>query len=250
VQKDDVIPYRQGRSMRDLIFAETTPAWKDAYEAGIFTEFMEQRAPGHTVLGDVIYRQGLLEMKTDVESALSQLDYFNDPQAAEKKDELRAMAIAADAVVRFAERHAEKAEELAATEVRPERRLELRRIAKVCRQVPAHAPRDFQEALQAYWFTHLGVVTELNTWDSFCLGRFDQHLDPFYRRGIEDGSLTRDEAKELLECLWVKFNNQPDLYYGRGAGELRGQPGRHPLPRLRPQRRDHGRAAGGAGLQL
>jgi formate C-acetyltransferase len=209
VQEDEVIPYWQGRSMRDLIFAEMTPEWKSAYEAGLFTEFMEQRAPGHTVLGDVIYRKGLLDLKAEVADALSRLDGLNDPDASAKRDELRAMAIAADAVVRFAERHAQKAEELARTATEPDRRAELHRIAEVCRRVPAHAPRDFWEAVQAYWFVHLGVVTELNTWDSFCPGRFDQHLEPFYRKGVEDGSLTREEAKELLECLWVKFTNQP-----------------------------------------
>jgi formate C-acetyltransferase len=111
--------------------------------------------------------------------------------------------------MRFAERHAEKAEEIAARESNPDRRAELRKIADVCRHVPAHAPRDFWEALQAYWFIHLGVITELNTWDSFCPGRLDQHIEPFYQKGLADGTLTRDKAKELLECFWVKFNNQP-----------------------------------------
>ncbi|MFZ0862314.1 MAG: trans-4-hydroxy-L-proline dehydratase [Candidatus Sulfotelmatobacter sp.] len=209
IQRDEVIPYWQGRSMRDLIFAEMTPEWKDAYEAGMFTEFMEQRAPGHTVLGDVIYRQGLTDLKTEIKTALSHLDFINDPEASAKRDELRAMAIAADAVIRFAERHAEKAEDLAKAESDRGRQAELYKIAEVCRHVPAYPPRDFWEALQAYWFTHLGVVTELNTWDSFCPGRFDQHLYPFYQKGMEGGTLTRDKAKELLECLWVKFNNQP-----------------------------------------
>jgi formate C-acetyltransferase len=161
------------------------------------------------VLGDVIYRKGLLDLKVDIESALSRLDFFNDSQASVRRDELRAMSIAADAVMRFAERHAEKAEALAKTETNPGRRAELLNIAKVCHHVPAHTPRNFWEAVQAYWFTHLGVVTELNTWDSFCPGRFDQHLFPFYHKDIEEGALTRDQAKELLECLWVKFNNQP-----------------------------------------
>jgi len=209
VQRDEVIPYWEGRSIRDLIFAEMSPEWKSAYEAGVFTEFMEQRAPGHTVLGDVIYRKGLLQLKAEVELAISRLDYFDDPEASAKRDELRAMAIAADAVIRYAERHAEKAEELASTETDPARCAELHKIAAVCRRVPAYPPRNFWEALQSYWFTHLGVVTELNTWDSFCPGRFDQHLDPYYRKDLEEGALSRDEAKELLECLWVKFNNQP-----------------------------------------
>src|ERR1019366_1391925 len=170
---------------------------------------MEQRAPGHTVLGDVIYRKGLLELKDEIELELSRLDYFGDPVASAKRDELRAMAIAADAVIRFAERNAVKAEELARTETDPVRCAELHKIAAVCRRVPAHTPRNFWEALQSYWFVHLGVVTELNTWDSFCPGRFDQHLYPFYRREIDSGTLTREQARELLECFWVKFNNQP-----------------------------------------
>jgi formate C-acetyltransferase len=209
VQHDEVIPHWRGRSMRDMIFREMTPGWKDAYEAGIYTEFMEQRAPGHTVLGDVIYRKGLLDLKADVQRSLDTLDFFNDPQAYEKQQELRAMSIAADAVIRFAERHAQKAEELAAQEPDPHRKQELVRIARNCRNVPAHAPQNFWEALQAYWFVHLGVVTELNTWDSFSPGRLDQHLHPFYKQGTEAGTLTRDHAQELLQCFWIKFNNQP-----------------------------------------
>jgi formate C-acetyltransferase len=170
---------------------------------------MEQRAPGHTVLGDVIYRQGLLDLKAQIAASLAKLDFHNDPEALSKQEELQAMAIAADAVIRFARRHAEKAREVAAAEGNPRRRAELEKIAAVCHHVPAHAPRNFWEALQAYWFVHLGVVTELNTWDSFCPGRFDQHLYPFYQQGLAAGTLTREQARELLQCLWIKFNNQP-----------------------------------------
>lgn len=208
-QSSEIIPYWKGRSIRELIFREMTEAWKDSYEAGIYTEFMEQRAPGHTVLGDVIYRKGLLDLQADIIRALGALDFLNDPGAYDKQQELRAMSIAADAVIRFAERHAEKAEQLAATETDPRRKRELLQIAEICRHVPAHAPRNFWEALQSYWFVHLGVVTELNTWDSFCPGRLDQHLWPFYEKEIANKALTREWAKELLQCFWVKFNNQP-----------------------------------------
>jgi pyruvate formate-lyase/glycerol dehydratase family glycyl radical enzyme len=209
IQRDLIIPYWQSRSMRDLLFQEMAPEWKDAYEAGMFTEFMEQRAPGHTVLGDVIYHKGLLDLKADVSVSLERLDFYNDPEALSKRDELSAMAVAADAVILLAERYADKAEEWAAREANPRRRAELERIAQVCHRVPAHAPRDFWEALQAYWFVHLGVITELNTWDSFCPGRLDQHLAPFYKKGLADGTLTQEAARELLQCFWVKFNNQP-----------------------------------------
>ena len=209
IQAEEVIPYWQGRSMRDHIFAEMTPEWKDAYAAGIFTEFMEQRAPGHTVLGDVIYRKGLLELQAEIDAALGGLDFYGDARAWDRQQELKAMRMAAGAVMRFAERHADLALAMAQEEENGDRRAELVRIAEVCRRVPANAPRDFHEALQAYWFVHLGVITELNTWDSFSPGRLDQHLAPFYEKGLTDGTLDREAARELLECFWVKFNNQP-----------------------------------------
>ncbi len=209
VYEETIIPFWRGKSMRDLIFREMTEEWKAAYEAGIFTEFMEQRSPGHTVLDNKIYHKGMLDFKRDIQRSLSQLDYFNDPEAYAKQEELKAMLIVADAIIRFAARHAEKARELARREADPRRRAELERIAEVCSHVPAHAPRDFWEALQYYWFVHLGVTTELNPWDAFCPGRLDQHLYPFYKKGLEEGTLTPEMARELLQCFWIKFNNQP-----------------------------------------
>jgi formate C-acetyltransferase len=209
IQRDVIIPYWKGRSMRDIIFSQMSDEWIDCYNAGIFTEFMEQRAPGHTVADGKIYKKGFLDFKKDIEESLQSIDYLNDPDAYDKQEQLKAMLICADAVINYAKRHAQKAMELANTEQNPERKRELERMAEVCSHVPANAPRDFWEALQAYWFVHIGVITELNTWDSFNPGKLDQHLYPFYKKGIEDGTLTKEKAKELLECFWVKFNNQP-----------------------------------------
>lgn len=207
--REIIIPFWSGRSNRDRIMQAMEQPWHDAYQAGIFTEFMEQRAPGHTVAGSKIYRKGMLDILADVEDALSALDYLNDPQAFERAEELKAMRIAAEALIRFAGRHAEKLDELAAGETDEVRRNELLKMAQVCRNVPAHAPQTLQEALQYYWFVHLGVISELNPWDSFNPGRLDQHLYPFYRREIAAGTLTRDEAVELLQAFWIKFNNHP-----------------------------------------
>jgi formate C-acetyltransferase len=209
VYAEKIIPFWRGKTIRERLFREMTPEWKVAYEAGVFTEFMEQRAPGHTVLDDKIYSRGFIDFKKDIERGLSALDRENDPRAETKEHELEAMRICADALIRFAARHAEKARELARAERDPERRTELERVAAICERVPAHPPRDFHEALQYYWFTHLGVTTELNTWDAFNPGHLDRHLLPFYRKGIEEGTLTRERAEELLQCFWIKFNNQP-----------------------------------------
>ncbi len=209
VYQERIIPYWQGKSMRELIFSQMTPEWLAAYEAGIFTEFMEQRSPGHTVLDDKIYRKGFLDFKADIERSLAGLDYLADPAAYDKQEELKAMAITVEALLRLAERHAEKAEALAHQEPEPQRQQELAQIAQICRRVPAHAPRTFWEALQYYWFVHLGVTSELNPWDAFTPGHLDQHLYPFYQQELAAGTLTREAAEELLQCLWVKFNNQP-----------------------------------------
>jgi formate C-acetyltransferase len=170
---------------------------------------MEQRAPGHTVAGYKIYQKGMLDIIDDIDDSISKLDFVTDPQAYDKKEELKAMKIAANALITFANRHALKLDELAANEKDPLRAAELTEMARVCRRVPAHAPSSFHEVLQHYWFVHLGVVTELNPWDSFNPGRLDQHLYPFYKKETGEGTLTRDKAVELLESFWVKFNNHP-----------------------------------------
>ena len=205
----EVIPYWTGRSMRDRVFSQVPDEWRAAYEAGLFTEFMEQRAPGHTALDGTIYSTGMLDFKTRIADRLARLDYLHDPLASDRAEQLRAMDIACDAAIVFAERHADLAWEKAKTEKDPARKAELTRIAEVCRRVPAHAPRNFWEALQMYWFVHLGTITELNGWDAMTPGHLDQHLAPFYEQGLADGTLTRESAKELLCCLWIKVNNHP-----------------------------------------
>jgi len=209
IYQEVIIPFWQGKTLREKIFNEMHPEWKEAYQAGIFTEFMEQRAPGHTVLDDKIYRNGMLDFIQRIQTNIEKLDFLNDPKAYNKREELRGMTIAAEALIIFARRHAQKAAELAAQESDPVRKLELKQIESVCSYIPAHAPRTFWEALQYYWFVHLGVISELNPWDSFNPGKLDQHLYPFYQKEISEGTLTHEKAKELLEAFWIKFNNQP-----------------------------------------
>ena len=207
--EQEVIPYWEGRTQRERIFSHVSKEWEEAYHAGVFTEFMEQRAGGHTSMDGKMYRRGLLDTKALIAEALAKLDFINDPEATDKQQELQAMDISCDAAILFAERHADMADRMAEEEADPVRKAELRKIADVCRWVPAHAPRDMQEAIQMYWFVHLGTVTELNGWDCMNPGHIDQHLYPFYEKGLKDGTLTRDKAKELISCLWIKFNNQP-----------------------------------------
>lgn len=202
----EVIPFWQGRSMRDRIFANLPEDWQRAYSCGLFTEFMEQRAPGHTALDGAIYRSGMKDFKNRIMTQIEQLDYMADPQASDRYEQLWGMHISCDAIIRFARRHAELAEEKAQRACGT-RKSELMEIARVCRKVPENAPESFHEAIQMYWFVHLGTITELNGWDAMSPGHLDHHLHPFYTRDVAEQVLDREGAKELLACLFIKVNN-------------------------------------------
>jgi len=207
VYEENIIPFWKGETIRDKIFDEMSDEWKEAYEAGIFTEFMEQRVPGHTSGGEKIFTTGLLEIKEEIEAKIESLrsrEGYKD-----KIEELKAMDIAADAIIIYAERYADKLEEMAEKENDGARKEELRMMSHICSKVPKNSPDTFWEALQHYWFIHVGITSESNPWDSFNPGRLDQHLYPFYEEDIGKDRLDRKKAKELLEAFWVKFNNQP-----------------------------------------
>jgi len=209
IQTEKIIPFWQGQSIRDKIFHVMDQEWKTAYSAGVFTEFMEQRAPGHTVLDDKIYKMGMKDFIVKINKQIELLDFENDDEALAKREELKAMHISANALIAFAKRYSVMLFENAKCEKKSLRKNELETIAGICERIPENPPRTFWEALQYYWFVHLGVITELNTWDSFNPGRLDQHLLPFYNRDIESGLLTEEKARELLQSFWIKFNNQP-----------------------------------------
>lgn len=209
LQAEEIIPYWTGRSMREKILARMTPEWHECYSAGMFTEFMEQRGPGHTCGGEQVFTTGYLDYKEKIQKTMDELDYINDPEAVNKCEELKAMAISCDAVCILGERYHKLALEMAEKEENEVRKAELLQIAANLEVVPARRPKTYWQAIQLYWFTHLAVTTELNPWDAFSPGRLDQHLNPYYERDVEAGILDDEKALELLECLWVKFYNQP-----------------------------------------
>lgn len=208
-QAERIIPFWKNRSMREKILSSMTEQWKQCYGAGIFTEFMEQRGPGHTVCDGKIYQKGFGDFRREIEASIAALDFHGDPRALDKKAQLDAMAICCDALITLGKRYSALAEKMAQECTDPERQEELFEIASICRWVPERAPRSFHEALQMYWFVHLGVICEMNIWDAFNPGRLDQHLSPFYAGDLAEGILNREQARELLQCFWVKFNNQP-----------------------------------------
>jgi len=207
IYEKQIIPFWKGRTQRDRLFTSMSDQWLKAYQAGMFTEFQEQRAPGHTVAGKRLFSMGLLDIIEEIEQVKKHKASKGIPQS--QWEELEAMQIAAEAMIAFAKRYV-KALELQLEQTTDAARIaELHDMIAVCKRVPAHAPQTFHEVLQHYWFIHVGIISELNPWDSFNPGRLDQHLWPFYQREMVAGSLSKARAKELLQAFWIKFNNHP-----------------------------------------
>ena len=209
LQEEKIIPYWEKRSIREKIINSMTDEWRACYGAGIFTEFMEQRGPGHTVGSSAIYENGFLDYINEIDEAIENLDFLKDKEALERQEQLKGMRIACEAIIALGKRYEDLAREMASKEEDEVRKAELLQIAENCKVVPANKPETYWQAIQMYWFVHLGVTTELNPWDAFSPGRLDQHLYPFYKEDVKVGSLDDDRALELLQSLWIKFNNQP-----------------------------------------
>ncbi|MDB9823281.1 pyruvate formate lyase family protein, partial [Deltaproteobacteria bacterium] len=122
-----------------------------------------------------------------------------------KSQFLKAVDITLKAVIAFAERYADLARNLASAEKNSERKAELERIAETCERVPAEPARTFQEALQSVWFTY--IVLMIEGWgNGIAFGRADQYLYPFYKKDIDKGRVTGEEARELIALLYIKMN--------------------------------------------
>jgi formate C-acetyltransferase len=205
ILSERVIPYWKNRTMYDMIMSTVDNRWKKALKNDVFAEYMISRAPGHVNLDGKVLNRGLLGLKKDILKALRNIDYASS-ECYRKIQQLEAMKITIDAAITFARRHASKAKEFAGKEKDPKRRGELEEISRICSHVPAYPARSFCEALQSYWFIHLITLLEVNNW-AIGPGRFDLYMYPFYRNDIDNRKITKTQAKELLECLWVKFNN-------------------------------------------
>ena len=131
-----------------------------------------------------------------------------DPGSTEEQRDLaRAISICGDGVRALTERYAAEAERLAAREPDGDRQAELVEVARFCRKVPWKPAETFPEALQSLWFTHMLVlIAESYPGPGVSPGRIDQYLYPYYKADIEAGRLTSRQAKEWLECLWIKHN--------------------------------------------
>jgi trans-4-hydroxy-L-proline dehydratase len=215
ILRQDVFPYWKGRQVVDrLLEAVPSDEWR-ADERGVLYHYFRSRTIGHinAAYGKVLTK-GLAGIRADITRVMAALDH-EGPAGIDRKQFLQAVALSCDGLVRFAHRHATEARRLAACETDHARQRELLTMADVCGRVPAGPALTFHEALQSFWFVHLGLNLETDG-HAFGPGRFDQYLYPFYRHSLATGAMTQDQAQELLDLLWVKFD---EITLAKDSGE-------------------------------
>ncbi len=146
---------------------------------------------------------GISGIRKEVEDVLAKLDdaHVGD---LDKMFFLKSELLVCEGIITLANRHADLAEEMAAKCPDPVSKTELKKIAAVCRRVPEHPAASFYEAVQSVLFYEYTIYMEQNA-SSYNLGRIDQYLYPYYKADIEKGVMTKDDAQELLDCLWIKI---------------------------------------------
>lgn len=163
----------------------------------------------------IIVNKGLKGIMAQVEDAIKELD-LSDTEQFPRYEFLTAMKITLDAAADFAKKYADLAESMAAKESNAKRKAELELIAETCRWVPYNPARNFYEALQSVWFAFIVVENEgLGTGNGF--GRVDQYLYPYYKKDIEEGRISKETAKELIEMFYINCNGLVIPYSTEGA---------------------------------
>ena len=203
-----IYPWWKGKTCSDLAKANMAPEAYAAFtEHNVFTPGNYfYNGIGHVcVQYDKVLKIGYRGIITEAKAALDKLD-FSDAEYVQRTNFLEAVIESCEAVIEYARRYSRLARELAAKEGNPERRRELEKIAKNCARVPEFGATSFHEACQSFWFVQLLLQIE-SSGHSISPGRFDRYMYPYYKADIDAGNITREQAQELLDCIWVKFND-------------------------------------------
>ncbi len=217
--EEEIRPYWKGRSNYEEWLAQIPDDTRTLRDNGVvYIDRKAVRGWGETTAGyEWLINEGLDGIIKTIEDRKSRLDITNSGDY-EKDYYLKSLLIIADGMTRLAERYAEEAEQMASREGDERRKGELLEIAKTCRRVPVKPARTFREALQSLYFYQTMIFMEQNA-ASYNPGRMDQYLWPFYRKDLEAGHITSEQAQELLDCLWVKFS-EPCLFQDAQTAEF------------------------------
>ena len=214
-----VFPYWKGNTTSELATAYMAPEAILAIEHNMFTpgNYFYNGVGHFTVKYDEVINLGLESIISRVNDKLASLE-LSDPEYSVKHEFYEACIISCQAVIEYAHRYSELAMNMANRCTDAERKQELLCIAKNCARVPQYPAEDFYEACQSFWFIQQVIQLE-SSGHSISPGRFDQYMYPLYKKGIYDGTLNREFAQELLDCIWIKFN---DLNKCRDAASAEG----------------------------
>ena len=221
VIKEEIGPYWKGKTyhenfnaavpkeLHDILFIDkegTTPRY-------LVNETASWRSSLQWVHDyEKVIRRGFMDIRREAQERLDALDPDSPSDYHEKRPFLEAVVIVSDAIMLWARRHAEKAEEMAAVEKDPVRKAELLLIAENCRQVPAYPAKTFHQAVQSQFFVQMFSRLEQRTGTTISNGRMDQYLYPLYKQDKENGTLTDAQAMELLECVWCGMAQFIEMY--------------------------------------
>lgn len=211
--------YWKGRTTSDLALSYMSPEAIRAQNHNIFTvgNYFYNGVGHFTVQYWKVLELGIEGIMREVKAELDTVKP-SDADYGTKSRMLESCLIACAGIIRYANRYAALAKELAAKETNKTRKEELLRIAENCTQVPAKPARNFYEACQSFWFVQQLIQME-SSGHSISPGRFDQYMYPYYRADLEAGVINHDDAQELLDCIWVKLN---DLNKCRDAESAKG----------------------------
>ena len=200
--REEVFPYWRGKTLEDIVATRVPPDIMKAVRGKAFSLNQTDHAQGH-ILPDVEtwLQLGITGLRAKVQEARRQPAM----QASDRQIFYAAAEIALTAAQTLFERYADLAAEMAQRESDPRRAAELTQIAANCRHLATDAPETYYQALQAVWFLFVLVQIESNA-SSFSPGRFDQYMLPYLLTDLHTGRLAQEQAQELLEALWLKFN--------------------------------------------
>lgn len=204
--EDEIRPFWKGRSTYEAWLEQIPEDTKDLRDTGVlYINRKAVRGFGEVTAGYTqVINEGLEGIKQTVLDRKKNLD-ITIPGDYEKDCYLQALLITIEGIEILAQRYADEARRLASVEENKKRKTELLLIAETCERVPKYPARNFREALQSLFIYQISIFMEQNA-ASYNPGRMDQYLYPYYKKDIEEGTLTEDQAQELLDCLWVKFS--------------------------------------------
>lgn len=223
---EDVFPYWMDRTVQEVCRTDyNNPFCQRMMERMFFFLASKAHTISHTVPDyEVVVKEGLAFIINRAEEKESGLG--DSEEDAKKRAFYRAVKMVLDGVMAYAEKLKKKATTLKGPKNDPVRNEELEKMAEICGRVPKERPKTFQEALQAIWICQVALNQENNN-ISISLGRLDQILYPLYSKGIEEGTLTPEQAVELVGCLYLKLaDHEPmspetaeELFGGSGSNQ-------------------------------